>query len=84
MMEDDEGDSADFDRAAVGCWLFPRLQTSSLTSSQPTHLTRVLACTLVFLNCSDRVCVWERESSMSAYTLNKPMKIHKDLATPTH
>lgn len=26
----------------------------------------------------------ERECSVSAYTLNKPMKIHKDLATPTH
>lgn len=41
MMEDLEGDSTGSDRPAVGCWRFPRLQTSSLTRSQPTHLTRV-------------------------------------------
>ncbi|CAB1417508.1 unnamed protein product [Pleuronectes platessa] len=33
-MEDDEEDGVDVYRPAVGCWLFPRLQTSSLTSRE--------------------------------------------------
>lgn len=86
---DDEGDGTDFRQAC--CWLSPRLQTPSLTSSQPTHLnvcvcmyTCVLEMLRLYVLESQIDRRRERECSVSAYTLNKPMKIHKDLATPTH